>query len=304
MRTIADRTLSWSIWCYRRLLRAYPRSFLVEYEDLLCQAFADLAHRAVRTKGIRGLIVLWMRTLPDLISSAFSQRLLSRSDWRFRLRWVLACTAGGLTGAICLFGWHLIAREIQALILAHPDSWPELIRLSRFSFQAGLTFLGLALGFFQSRALGWTRRRRAVWMFATFSGVMGSVGTAFIVPYFANYLQVTIHPWRLLLDHHPTLYYGGGAVLCVSLLGVFQAFLLARRNWRGILWIPASTVGIIGCAGIVAVSRFEILHFPFMFYLFFGLIFGLTYGVLTALPLHWILQSELAQEILSKTAPD
>jgi hypothetical protein len=72
---------------------------LAEFEDLLCQAFADLAHRAVRTKGLRGLIVLWMRTLPDLISTAFSQRLQSRSDWRFRLRWVLACTAGRTGGS-------------------------------------------------------------------------------------------------------------------------------------------------------------------------------------------------------------
>src|SRR6516164_1216043 len=102
MSAITDRSLSLSLRFYKSLLRAYPKSFLADFEDLLCQAFADLAHRAVRTKGIWGLFVLWLRTLPDLVSSAFGQRFPSNSDWGFYLRWILACTGGMTLGAICI----------------------------------------------------------------------------------------------------------------------------------------------------------------------------------------------------------
>jgi len=137
--------------------------FLVEFEDLLCQTFADLAQRAVRTQRISGLIVLWMRTLPDLISPAFGQRLRSDADWRFRLRWFLACTAGAVAGMVCVSGYS------------------------------------------------------------------------------------------------------------VSSIGIFQALLLTRKTWRGVLWIPASTAGILGCAAIFTITRFGMFGVPLAFYLLNGL---------------------------------
>ena len=108
MSAIESRSLWVSIRCYRRLLRAYPQTFLVEFEDLLCQAFGDLAHRALRSKGLWGLFVLWMRTVPDLFSSVLSQRFQPNSNWIFRLRWIAACAMGALCGAILMVvvgGW-------------------------------------------------------------------------------------------------------------------------------------------------------------------------------------------------------
>lgn len=87
MRTVADRSLSLSMRCYRRLLRMYPRSFLLEFEDLLCQAFGDLAHRAVRTKGLWGLLVLWIRTVSaDQVGGAIKPRLLHHRTYGSRIR--------------------------------------------------------------------------------------------------------------------------------------------------------------------------------------------------------------------------
>src|SRR4051812_4964123 len=115
MRAFADRSLSLSLRCYRGLLRAYPQAFLADFEDLLCQAFGDLAHRAVRTQGLWGLFVLWMRTIPDLISSALSQRFRTTSAWSFRLRWIVACAAGVAVGAICVFAHNQIRRWLGML---------------------------------------------------------------------------------------------------------------------------------------------------------------------------------------------
>src|SRR5262245_11643696 len=87
-----NRSLSLSLRFYKGLLRAYPRSFLAEFEELLSQAFGDLANRAVRTRGIRGLVALWIRSIPDVLSSALREHFRSSSDWNLRLRWILACS--------------------------------------------------------------------------------------------------------------------------------------------------------------------------------------------------------------------
>jgi hypothetical protein len=90
-------------------------------------------------------------------------------------------------------------------------------------------------------------------MFATVFGVMLSQGAAFIIRTFTDYLRVTIQPAFLLMYQYEML---GIAILGISMLGIFQALILARRNRRGVLWVPASFIGILGCFGIAALNPF------------------------------------------------
>jgi uncharacterized membrane protein len=282
--------------CYRGLLRAYPQAFLAEFEGLLCQAFGDLSHRAVRTKGLWGLFVLWMRTLPDLISSALSQRFRPGSDLRFKLRWILACAAGATLGiALALLSEFVDYRVRLQFGMRFDSQLGPRLRLLRDVSLVGLTF-----GFFQSLAFEWTRSRRVAWMFATMFGVAFSVSGVLSIPILANYLRVTIHPWRLILDQHEALYYGGGSIVCASLTGILQTLVLAHRNSRVLTWIPASAVGVLVCSFIVAASGDRIYrnyHSPYVVNVVLGVVAGLVYGLLTVLPLEWILKAGTTHDV-------
>src|SRR5262245_54822968 len=111
----SNRALSLSLQCYRGLLRAYPQPFLAAFEDLMLQAFADLAHRAVRTQGTWGLFVLWIRSIPDVMSSALREHFRSSSDWSFRLRWILACSMAISTPYTLIFLQKFMPRGIGTL---------------------------------------------------------------------------------------------------------------------------------------------------------------------------------------------
>jgi len=296
MSAIESRSLLLSIRCYRGLLRAYPQTFLAEFEDLLCQAFGDLASRAVQSKGHWGLLVLWMRTIPDLISSVFSQRFRSAAEWSFRLRWILACTAGVALAATLIFGPAFLVFQIKmwlGLLSPHPSHFvhvmprpqqPTISTNVRILLDAGL--IGMLLGLFQSLALTWSRFRRAVWMLATTVGVVLAAGVILLVPVVATYLRVTIHPWRLILDQHESLYYGGATVFCISILGMLQTLVLMRQGTRALTWIPASAVGILVCIPVVMYPP----GLPFV---------GFVYGLLTTLPLEWIFRRRIDERAVA-----
>jgi hypothetical protein len=170
-----------------------------------------------------------------------------------------------------------------------PRSQPEIWTNVRILLVAAL--LGLFLGSFQSLTLSWSRFKRAAWMFATTLGVVFSAGVLLMVPLVATYLRVSIHPWRLILDHHPGFYYGGSAALCVSILGMIQTPVLARRNPRVLVWIPASAIGVFACGSVVALAPV----LPFL---------GFVYGVLTVLPLEWILRPRIAHDAVPVGSSD
>jgi hypothetical protein len=303
MRDIANRSLSFSMRCYRGLLRAYPQSFLADFEDLLVQAFGDLAHRAVRTKGVWGLFVLWMRTIPDLISSALNQRFQLKSNWSFRVRWIGACAIGSLCGAIVMVvvgDWinrFLIVRGINlhTSFLLHPD-----LR-SHFEFrmmvlQYAATF-GFILGCFQALAYRWRIGRRVAWIFLTMFGMTFAAGGFLIAPQISSLFSATIHHLSFQLDF---LAYLGTVVVCASPIGLLQATTLAGRNVRGWAWMFVSAVALIACGFILGMSRpvmiinLYTLGLPAL-YDVEALMMGIIYGFLTVLPLEWILQPQTAQ---------
>ena len=69
---MADSTSSVerSVRFYRRLLRAYPRSFRQQYGDEMALVFRELAMRAWQRDGAMGLWLLWCRALIDLVRSS------------------------------------------------------------------------------------------------------------------------------------------------------------------------------------------------------------------------------------------
>ena len=71
---------------YRVLLLAYPREFRRRYADEMRQAFGDLCREAERRGGASGLVMLWVRTVPDLALTALAERSRTMRDrWLFVL---------------------------------------------------------------------------------------------------------------------------------------------------------------------------------------------------------------------------
>lgn len=59
---------------YQALLVAYPREFRRQYSEQLVQAFGDLYREELEFRGRRGLLLLWLRTIGDLVLGVFSAR--------------------------------------------------------------------------------------------------------------------------------------------------------------------------------------------------------------------------------------
>ena len=60
---------------YRRLLRAYPKPHRAEYGAAMAQLFRDQCRDAWNDSGNWGLLKLWLRVLPDLVSTSILERL-------------------------------------------------------------------------------------------------------------------------------------------------------------------------------------------------------------------------------------
>lgn len=60
---------------YRLLLLAYPREFRRDRGVEMAQVFGDLCREEKRRSGAIGLMRVWVRAVPDLVSTAFAQRV-------------------------------------------------------------------------------------------------------------------------------------------------------------------------------------------------------------------------------------
>ena len=67
--------MSWSERVYRVLLLAYPREFRRDRGAEMTQVFGDLCREEKRRGGAFGLMRVWVRTVPDLVATAFSERI-------------------------------------------------------------------------------------------------------------------------------------------------------------------------------------------------------------------------------------
>ena len=65
---------------YRLLLLAYPRDFRRRYRVEMEQLFRDLYREKCGSRS--GLVLLWIRTLSDLVPTAVAQRIMVRTNRR------------------------------------------------------------------------------------------------------------------------------------------------------------------------------------------------------------------------------
>jgi hypothetical protein len=60
---------------YERLLAVYPRKHREEYGPAMTQLFRDQSREAWRNARLRGLVMLWLRILPDLLRTSFLEHI-------------------------------------------------------------------------------------------------------------------------------------------------------------------------------------------------------------------------------------
>ena len=65
---------------YSRLLLAYPRRHRAEYGPAMAQLFHDQCRDAWNKSGRWGLLKLWLRVLPDLVSTSIGERLAALNE--------------------------------------------------------------------------------------------------------------------------------------------------------------------------------------------------------------------------------
>jgi hypothetical protein len=73
-----EQTSPLSVRLYRALLKAYPKEFRRAYGPQMEQAFQDL-YREERG-GRSELVLLWTRTIPDLVATAVAERIGSHAN--------------------------------------------------------------------------------------------------------------------------------------------------------------------------------------------------------------------------------
>lgn len=86
-----------SVRVYTALFKAYPKQFRCEYGSQMQQLFWDVYWE--RRGSRSGLVLLWIRTLSDLVPTAVAQRIVSHTNRRE----VVCRIAGRLLSASCYF---------------------------------------------------------------------------------------------------------------------------------------------------------------------------------------------------------
>jgi len=169
----SNKLLSLSDRVYRRLMVAYPPAFRQDYGQPMAQMFRDCCRDAGRESGAAGVFLLWVRTLPDLASTALRERTsqASRVVSPGLIRWgSLASMFGGLLFTVKAFwdrndGPLAGADATDALALVLPLLF--LAGLSGLYAQSrgrlgGLALAGFALGFIGA-ATSWVGEVAGEW---------------------------------------------------------------------------------------------------------------------------------------------
>jgi hypothetical protein len=155
-----------SLSFYRLLIHAYPPAFRGRFAGAMDQAFRDLSRDAFAKRGLLGMALLWLHVIPDFLFSLGEHLTRQAGDflkWRFRLQWVLACSAG-----------FAMARCFALLLI----DWQVHLELERMGLHGAIlgavlkaTVLMASLGFLQSRVLAGRCFRRTQWMLYGIAGM-------------------------------------------------------------------------------------------------------------------------------------
>ncbi len=147
---------------YRALLVAYPIKFRRAYGPQMGQVFKDRCHDVCRHRGTRALLVLWLRTLVDLVATALAERRSAMQDngWpdlpsAYRpLRWAgVLVLIGGVGESLVPTPSPVVARVVALVVFF-------IIPLLPLVFTLTLTH---------------KRRFRAAWHGALYAGLQWSI---------------------------------------------------------------------------------------------------------------------------------
>jgi uncharacterized protein involved in exopolysaccharide biosynthesis len=106
-------TFSEKIYCF--LLRMYPAEHRREYGASMVQLFRDQCRDASREVGWRGLVMLWFRTLLDLVKTSALERLAALKGREFLFKSFFIKTRSPLEAVITSF---VISAVIFLLVVA------------------------------------------------------------------------------------------------------------------------------------------------------------------------------------------
>jgi hypothetical protein len=143
-------------------MQAYPREFRNQYGEPVDQAFRDMHRDALQQRGYLGVALLWFHVVPDFLFSAGEVLLAKAGDflkWRFRLQWVVACSAGfALARSIYLVLFVILGREFFRSLDGSGFFWATI------QAAVGPTIFMLSLGLMQSRVLAGRCFRKREWV--------------------------------------------------------------------------------------------------------------------------------------------
>jgi hypothetical protein len=141
-------------------------------------------------------------------------------------------------------------------------------------------FVSIPLAWLQSRTFGFDRKWRLSWILATIVGIPLGWGLMYQL-FVGQYL------WTSIVAYQPFVH-PAGYLLCGAMMGLLQTLPLALKTSRGWLWLPTSAVGMLVVNSFVATM--SSLRGGLGFEILTGLLAGAIFGMLTALPLRWIVQ--------------
>ena len=215
---ISSRSTSWSVRCYRQLMRIYPKEFTATFGESVEQAFRDLARDAFRERGRLGLVLLWFRIVPDFVFSAIELFTAKAGDylkWSLRLRWVIACSTGFAIGI-------LLSNSLQSLGLPR-----QLVGIP----------LWLTVGFLQSIILTGKNCSRTRWaLFSAAGAVLAATITRALMPDPRLLLEV-LPVWAIVLLNLPAVIHG-------AIIGLFQCQAFRKGHLKPSRWILACSAGL------------------------------------------------------------
>jgi len=266
-------------------MRIYPKEFTAAFGESVDQAFRDLSRDAVRERGRVGLVLLWFRIVPDFVFSALELFTAKAGDylkWSFRLRWLIACSAGFAMGI-------LFSNSLQSLGLPKELS--------------GIP-LWLTVGIFQSMVLTGKNCSRTKWaVFGAAGALLAAALTRAIMPDPRVLLKI-LPVWAIILLDIPAVIHGG-------IIGLFQSQAFRKAHLKSWRWILACSAGLYAF-WVVPIETFSAMtslirvaqdavgvEVPFNFFEFANflnfLLAGVIFGAITVVPLERMLQLQPSQ---------
>jgi hypothetical protein len=290
---------SWSITLYRFLMQAYPAQFRNQYGEPVEQAFRDMHRDALQKRGYLGLALLWFHVVPDFLFSAGEVLLSKAGDflkWRFRLQWVVACSAGfALSRCVYL----IIGREFFKDLEARGALWIVLsVALGPAIFMAGL-------GLMQSRVLAGRCFRKKEWVLYGLAGAV--LATIVFQPLFSGGALRRL--MEILMNVSPALQHGmlqdalfrviGSIPLLIwgASTGVFQSAAIKNDAITRYRWVKACIAGyfLSAVAGGFVIPEVIDVPLPVVELVLTSFAAGAVLGLITSGPLEQILFNAQAE---------